>query len=188
MHPIPARIFLLFLSFPSLVAAVDFTQCLEIFKSGSNFTIGGVDSLGNPTSPAAAVGLTYQTCVAQCGSGAGSFSLNEFTQSFSSWLLPWLALTSKLPFGSENYVDDLVSGLLSLLSTANLTTYPNTFMYSTSCHKRWLPCAGRILPRSHFPKQSISLSQGEAHHSLEQNSCGGSVDISSTSPSRAYQR
>jgi hypothetical protein len=110
MHPIPARIFLLFLSFSSLVAAVNLTQCLEIFKSGSNFTIGGVDSLGNPTSPAAAVGLTYKTCVAQCGSGAGNFSWNEFTQLFSSWLLPWLALIGELPLGSENYVDYFVSG------------------------------------------------------------------------------
>jgi hypothetical protein len=112
MHPIPTRILLLFLSFSSLVAAVDLAQCLDDFKAAANSTAdGGVDSQGRPTSPVDAVGFTYKTCVEQCGSGAiESFGWNGFTRSFSSWFLPWLALISELPFGSLNYADDFASG------------------------------------------------------------------------------
>jgi hypothetical protein len=111
MHPIPTRILLLFLSFSSLVAAANFAECLADFKEVANSTTGGgVDSQGRPTSPVEAVGLTYKTCVEQCGSGAEEPSWNLFIQSFSSWLLPWLALTSRLPFDSSNYMDDFVSG------------------------------------------------------------------------------
>ena len=110
MHPIPTRILLLLLLFSSFVAAANFTQCLENFRNESNTTIGGVDSRGDPTSPAEAIGLTYETCTAKCGSGAESFRWREFAQLFSSWLLPWLALISQLPFNSGNYADDFVSG------------------------------------------------------------------------------
>jgi len=89
--------------------ATNFTRCLEDFKNGPE-TIGGVDSLGHPTSPEEAVGLTYNACTAQCGSSAEGFMWDEFGQLFSSWLLPWLALLSQLPFGSGNYADDFVSG------------------------------------------------------------------------------
>ena len=110
MYPIPARNLLLLLFFSSLVAAANFTQCLGDFRNESNTTIGGVDSRGRPTSPEAAFGLTYKTCTAKCGSDAESFRWKEFAQLFSSWLLPWLALISQLPFGSGNYADDFVSG------------------------------------------------------------------------------
>jgi len=110
MHPIPTRILLLLLFFSSLVAAANFTQCLEDFRNNDPTTIGGVDSRGHATSPAAAVGLTYETCRVRCGSEAESFRWKEFAQLFSSWLLPWLALISQLPYGSGNYADDFVSG------------------------------------------------------------------------------
>ena len=109
MLPLPTRFFFFFLLFFSAVSAANFTQCLEDFKNEPN-AIGGVDSRGHPTSPAAAVGLTYETCTARCGGDAGSFEWEEFAQLFSSWLLPWLALLSQLPFGSGNYADDFVSG------------------------------------------------------------------------------
>jgi hypothetical protein len=109
MHPVPTRILFLLLSFSSLVAAVNFTQCLEDLKNDPNAT-GGVDFHGHPTSPADAVGLTYKACAARCGTGPEAFKWWKFAQLFSSWILPWLALISQLPFGSGNYVDDFVSG------------------------------------------------------------------------------
>jgi hypothetical protein len=109
MHPIPTRILFLLLCFFSLVGAVNFTECLEKFRNDPNAT-GGVDSQGHPTSPAEAVGLTYKTCTARCGTGSETFNWRTFAQLFSSWLLPWLALISQLPFGSGNYADDFVSG------------------------------------------------------------------------------
>ena len=109
MHPIPTRILLAVISFSSLVAAANFTHCLEEFRNDPN-AIGGVDARGLPTSPALAVGLTYKTCTERCGSDAESFNWRQFAQLFSSWLLPWLALISQLPFGSGNYRDDFISG------------------------------------------------------------------------------
>jgi hypothetical protein len=109
MHPIPTRILFLLLCLSSLVAAANFTQCLEDFKNDPDAT-GGVDSRGHPTSPAEAVGFTYKTCTARCGTSAEIFNWREFAQLFSSWLLPWLALISQLPFGSGNYADDFLSG------------------------------------------------------------------------------
>ena len=110
MHPIPTRILLLLLAFPSLAIAVNFTQCLDDFRSFPNAT-GGVDPQGRPTSPTEAVGLTYDACTKHCGSAADT-DWNVFTLSLSAWLLPWLALVSRLPFGSANYEDNFASGQL----------------------------------------------------------------------------
>jgi len=110
MHPIPARILLLLLFFSSLVAAANFTQCLEDFRKKDPSTTGGVDLRGRPTTPAAAFGFTYETCLVECGKDSESFKWKEFAQLFSSWLLPWLALISQLPFGSGDHADDFVSG------------------------------------------------------------------------------
>ena len=103
----PTRILFLLLFF-SLAGAVNFTQCLEDFRDNPE-AIGGVDSQGHPTSSAVAVGLTYKACKALCGGGAESFDWRDFAQLFSTWLLPWLALISQLPFSSENY-DNFISG------------------------------------------------------------------------------
>lgn len=109
MNPILTRTLLLLLSSSSLVTAVNFTQCLEDFKQNPS-AVGGVDSRGQPVSPAEAVGLTYQTCTAKCGTDWETFIWKDFSQLFSSWLLPWLALLSQLPFGSLHYADDFISG------------------------------------------------------------------------------
>lgn len=109
MNPISTRVLLL-LFFSSLVVAVNFTQCLEDFRQNSS-AVGGVDSQGFPvTNATEAVGLTYLTCIARCGTGWESFNFKQFIQMFASWFLPWLALLSQLPFGSSNYADDFVSG------------------------------------------------------------------------------
>ena len=109
MNPIPTRTLLLLLFLPSLVTATNFTQCLENFRAVPG-AVGGVNSQGQPVSSAEAVGLTYETCLRQCGTDTETFMWGDFARSFSSWLLPWLALLSQLPFGSSNYVDDFVSG------------------------------------------------------------------------------
>ena len=109
MHPILIRILLLLVFSSSLVAAANFTQCLQDFVNDPN-AVGGVDSKGQPTSPAEAAGLTYEACTARCGTGPEAFNWRTFAQLFSAWLLPWLALISQLPFGSESNVSDFISG------------------------------------------------------------------------------
>ena len=119
MHPTLTRILFFLLFSCSLVAAANFTQCLQDFINDPN-AVGGVDSKGQPTSPAEAVGLTYEACTARCGTGPETFNWRTFAQLFSAWLLPWLALISQLPFGSGNYVDDFISGKLSFHSSRTL--------------------------------------------------------------------
>ena len=126
MHPIHTRIFFLLLFSSSLVAATNFTQCLQDFMSDPN-AVGGVDSKGQPTSPAEAVGLTYEACTELCGTGPEAFNWRTFAQLFSAWLLPWLALISQLPFGSGNYVDDFVSGKLFIPLITNSIAHLNDF-------------------------------------------------------------
>ena len=96
------------------VAATNLTQCLANFRENGTAK-GGVDYYGVPvTSSADAVGLTYKTCTRLCGEGQEPFDWSVFSQQFSAWLLPWLALVSQLPFGAENRLDNLISGESSL--------------------------------------------------------------------------
>ena len=124
MNQISARILLLLFFFPSLAVATNFGQCLEDLRNDPD-AVGGVDSWGNPTSPAAAVGFTYKTCTERCGSSPVPFSWEDFSQLFPSWLLPWLALISQLPFGSGNYLDDFASSEPSFRFVTSPIAYQN---------------------------------------------------------------
>ena len=160
---IPARTLALLLFFSSLVAATNFTQCLVDFQNDTN-AVGGVDSRGHPVAdPAQAVGFTYETCTQRCGLTSESFNWREFTQLFSSWLLPWLALISQLPFGSGNYLDDFMSGQISCLfhSSLVLSLTRTHSLHTISDPQCRISCPGRILPRPHLSKRPISLSEGE---------------------------
>ena len=134
MNPIPIRALLLLLSFTYLVTAANFTECLNNFKQNFNSsTDGGVNSSGQPVIPAEAVGLTYQTCVRECGTGSEAFDWKEFAQMFSAWLLPWLALLSQLPFGSSGLLDDSFSGQSFFID--NSIAYLNTSQHVISHHE-----------------------------------------------------
>ena len=105
-----ASLTFLALFFVSATASPDFAQCLANFKE-LNITEGGTDFDGNAVvDPQAAVGLNYTACLHYCGPGRESFDWTIFSQQFTSWLLPWLALISQLPFGSQSRLDNLISG------------------------------------------------------------------------------
>jgi len=98
--------------FVPVAASTNFTQCLINFAN-SNATEGGTDYNGNPVAdPKQAVALTYKACIEWCGSGRKPFRWSAFSQEFSAWLLPWLALVSQLPFGAGSHLDNLISGEL----------------------------------------------------------------------------
>ena len=97
---------------------------------------GKTDNHGNPLSPSIsnATAITYDLCVSQCGAGQEPFQWAVFSQQFSSWLLPWLALISQLPFGANDKLDNLESMLLTLGS-------PTLAAYSlalTVLNGRWI--------------------------------------------------
>jgi hypothetical protein len=97
---------------------------------------GKTDNHGNllPPSTSNATAITYDLCVSQCGAGQEPFQWTVFSQQFSSWLLPWLALLSQLPFGANDKLDNLESMLLTLGSPI-LAAYSLTL---TVLNGRWI--------------------------------------------------
>jgi hypothetical protein len=82
------------------VTAVNINQCPDDVRraAGWNGTSSGNSSIG----PDPGVNITYAQCVATCGgNGIGDFDWMSFSQNFSTWLLPWIALIFQLPFGAE---------------------------------------------------------------------------------------
>ena len=87
--------------------------CLQ---NALNSTLGGtVDQNGNPTTNISQiVGITYDRCVAACGYGPVGFYWPGFSAQFTSWLLPWLALISQLPYGSGEALSNCIAVLLAV--------------------------------------------------------------------------
>ncbi|KAJ7471320.1 hypothetical protein B0H11DRAFT_2041263, partial [Mycena galericulata] len=97
------------------VEAVDFASCILDVQAGKWGTAGGTDNYGNPVSNiSTATSITYDLCLSACGSGPEPFVWNIFSQQFSAWLLPYLALIAQLPFGANDKLDNVVAVLLSL--------------------------------------------------------------------------
>jgi hypothetical protein len=100
------------------VAAVNFTQCLNIIVQNADATnnlSGLLNGEGQPVSNASdAKAISYWLCTSACGSGPEPFQWSVFSQEFSAWLLPFLALISQLPFGGQYRLDNLMSALLTV--------------------------------------------------------------------------
>lgn len=131
------RLFL-FLHVVKRVAAVNFTQCLsEVVQNANathNFT-GILNGDGQPISNASdAAALSYWLCTSACGTGAEAFQWSEFSQEFSAWLLPFLALISQLPFGAQYRLDNFMSAVLTVGSPA-LAGYS---LFVTLLNSRWI--------------------------------------------------
>ncbi|KAJ7176500.1 hypothetical protein C8R46DRAFT_1346538 [Mycena filopes] len=107
--------FLVLLSFLGAVDAVNFDQCIRDVQSGLWGSLGGTDNQGNsvPISNTT-TSITYELCVRACGAGAEPFVWNIFSQQFSAWLLPYLAIVAQLPFGANDRFDNVVAVLLSV--------------------------------------------------------------------------
>ncbi|KIJ53264.1 hypothetical protein M422DRAFT_222640 [Sphaerobolus stellatus SS14] len=115
MRSISPTSLLLILYLGALITAqTNFTQCLQDVRNGmygNGSDVGGTDSTGNPVDATRAIGVTYGL---SCGAGQEPFQWSTFSQQFSSWLLPWLALVSQLPFGANDNIANLESALLAL--------------------------------------------------------------------------
>ena len=113
---------------------------------------GKMDNHGNflPPSASNVTAITYNLCVSQCGAGPGRFQWTVFSQQFSSWLLPWLALVSQLPFGANDKMDNLESMLLTLGSPA-LAAYS---LALTVLNGRWI---AQLFSNHHYPNAKGAL-------------------------------
>ena len=70
--------------FAKVVGAVDLDKCKANFQNETGQTQ-----------------FTYKQCLETCGGGAGVFKWKMFSDDFSTWLLPWIALMFQLPFGAS---------------------------------------------------------------------------------------
>lgn len=98
-------------------ASPDFVKCLERLQNQEFGQVveGAVDANGYSVSNVTlAVGLTYPACINLCGSGNEAFNMNSFSQQLVTWLLPWLALISQLPYGSNDVLKNFESMLLTV--------------------------------------------------------------------------
>lgn len=81
-----------------------------------------------------ATAIRFSLCELECGRSQLPFSWAIFSQQFSAWLLPFLALISQLPFGARHRLDNLTSMFLAVGS-------PTMAAYSlaiTVLNSRWI--------------------------------------------------
>jgi hypothetical protein len=78
--------------------------------------------------------ISYDRCVRDCTPEPESFSFSEFSRKFTTWLVPWIALISQLPFGTHDGVDNLMSAVYTVASPT-LAGYSLTL---TVLNGRWL--------------------------------------------------
>jgi hypothetical protein len=123
---------------PAVFAADNFPTYQANVRNESFGTGGGRDNHGNHVDISIPTAITWHELCVAAGFGAGPgpkpLRWSIFSQQFSSWLLPWLALVSQLPFGSNDKLDNLDSVLLEIGSPA-LAAYS---LALTALNGRWI--------------------------------------------------
>ncbi|KAG2045202.1 hypothetical protein BDR03DRAFT_27880 [Suillus americanus] len=144
------------------VVGLDLTQCFNNITTNANITnnlVGLLDGNGYPVSNIAdATAISYSLCTSVCGD-MRDFQWLALSQDFSSWLLPYLALISQLPFGAQDRFDDVMSAILTVGSPV-LAGYS---LFITLLNSRWINHRFRQLrvkyPNSHFALSIVSSLQ-----------------------------
>ncbi|KAJ4482096.1 hypothetical protein J3R30DRAFT_2123684 [Lentinula aciculospora] len=91
-------------------ASTNLTQCFLDVQAGKFGPDVGIDSYGNPVKNVAdATAIPYDLCVVACGSGPAAFNWFNFSNQLNTWMLPWLALLSQLPFGANDKLQNLLA-------------------------------------------------------------------------------
>jgi hypothetical protein len=104
------------------------------YGSPNSTTLGGVDNSGNPVQAWQATGITYSLCLRACGNGTSLFDWQESSQQFGTWLLPWLALLSQLPYGAN----DTISNVMALVMTVGSPMLAAFSLAMTVVNGRWI--------------------------------------------------
>ncbi|KAG1898257.1 uncharacterized protein F5891DRAFT_1238998, partial [Suillus fuscotomentosus] len=143
----------------TVVAAANFSQCLNNIVLNAISTqdlYGLLNNTGYPVSNVSdATAITYLMCKSWCGTGQEGFQWPEFSQEFSAWLLPNIALISQLPFGAQYRLDNLMSAVL----TVGSPTLAGYSLFLTLLNSRWIAYQFDSLnyhPNSHFVLSILS--------------------------------
>ncbi|KAG2157264.1 hypothetical protein DEU56DRAFT_896932 [Suillus clintonianus] len=146
---------LLLVHYVEKVAALNWTQCLFDIKMNANATqslVGLLNGNGDPVSNIDdATAISYSMCTSFCGTRQ-DFYMSVFSQDFSSWLLPYLALISQLPFGAQYRLDNLMSAVLTIGSPV-LSGYS---LFITLLNSRWIN--RRFSQAVDYPNSHLALS------------------------------
>jgi len=123
------------------VDAVNWSRCLNDIRNGT-WTSGGTDHQGRPAPlNASTTAISYHLCREACGTGPEPIQWSVFSQQFSSWLLPWLALVSQLPFGANDKLENLTAMLLTVGSpTLAAYSLALTLLNGRWVARRFLSC------------------------------------------------
>ncbi|KAG9309682.1 hypothetical protein JVU11DRAFT_10354 [Chiua virens] len=110
-----------------------------------------------------ATALAYGGCLKYCGPGSQEpFNWNDFAQEYTTWLLPYLALLSQLPFGARRRTDDLMSAILTLGSP----TLAGYSLYLTLLNARWVN--DYMFADIHYPSAAVRRSVVRVLSNLQQ--------------------
>ena len=127
-------LFTLVICLAQAASAANFGECIAHIN---NMTIDGkVDNHGRllPAATSNATAITYDLCLSQCGADQEPFQWDVFSQQFTSWLLPWLALVSQIPFGAN----DMTYNLESMFLTVGSPTLAAYSLALTALNGRWI--------------------------------------------------
>ncbi|KAJ6495056.1 hypothetical protein C8R45DRAFT_899846 [Mycena sanguinolenta] len=118
------------------MSSTNFDQCWSTIKANSTlWSTGGTDLHGHLVDDVSqAVGMTYSMCITQCGTAPVAFNFPSFSTQFSSFMLPFLALTAQLPFGAPSHIDNFSTIMLTIGS-------PTLAIFSlmiTILNSRWI--------------------------------------------------
>ena len=97
LPPTVALLVVLFVVFAGRVDAIELWKCAVNLQNQQYAAWNAT----HPTEPPPLFVLSYEQCLAECGSGLGDIDWGVFSQTFSTWLLPWIALMFQIPFGAE---------------------------------------------------------------------------------------
>jgi hypothetical protein len=113
------------------IGAVNLHQCGVGLQEDQewNPTLNTTD----PIFPPSPSNLSYEDCVAWCGSGVGDPNVQDLSQNFGAWFLPWIPLMFQIPSGA----DDILSFLFTIGSPA-LAAYSLQITYLNT---RWIAAA-----------------------------------------------
>jgi len=129
------------------------TTALSLLRTSKGISVVTADE---------ATALSYTGCHKHCGGGQEPFSWTVFSQEYSAWLLPYLALLSQLPFGARRRSDNLMSAILTLGSPA-LAGYS---LYLTLLNGRWVN--DQLFSSVNYPSAAVRQSVVRVLNGLQQ--------------------
>lgn len=131
-------------------ATTNFSKCLAEINNGTWGPDGGRNNTGHPVHISQATAVTFELCNRACGTGPEAFSWPVFSQQFSAWLLPWLALISQLPFGAKLRSENIMSMMLAV-GSPTLAAYS---LVLTVLNGRWI---ARQFSRYEYPNTRYAV-------------------------------